>query len=604
MAVTQYVGARYVPLFADPIEWDSQYAYEPLTIVLHEGNSYTSRQYVPKGIDISDDKFWAETGNYNAQVEQYRQEVQTFDERITNNSTNIELLKNTLMSGIKCIAFGDSTGTLTSSPKTFFQYLEDYSGCTVENKCVAGSCLTPKTYGTIDESGFYKISSQFNKIKNYDIIFMAYGTNDWQNSRPLRMRNSVVPNENDISYETCLYNLLYNLSVKCPNTKVVFITPAGGYHKFSSTPSGVEQGTVSNLVNTNLAGFNLGDVVDMTLKVCAHFNVSVVDLYHEMGITPQNIKDNFVNDSGGIFVHYNTSLKQKIGSKLYREFPYSQKYENPTTAAILTTSDFVMNRVVANETAKTLYNQTYSNGFVNDGFLSINLNESVKSRHNINFNINAELNIEFYTWSSASKIEVYIDSLNEDYAPLAVLDGQGFHRLTIPAYFYRGMSTISLKEIGASTYVTNFRAYFGTPTNAQYIGEANANTSVLNLCKLADDVIGDSNNPPVWNKQGTLVKVTGVATLNKDIDSNLIILPEANYMQCKEFASPVSIFNGNQWTFGHVYKSNGVNDGVVLSNHTINLSTGEHSSTIPSGSKVYFNIMFDSTNGFFKGTND
>ena len=73
--VAQYIGARYVPLFADPIEWDNKRAYEPLTIVLYQGNSFTTRQYTPAGIDINNDAFWAETGNYNAQIEQYRQEV-------------------------------------------------------------------------------------------------------------------------------------------------------------------------------------------------------------------------------------------------------------------------------------------------------------------------------------------------------------------------------------------------------------------------------------------------------------------------------------------------------------------------------------------------
>lgn len=75
MAVTQYIGSRYVPLFADPIEWSSNNTYEPLTIVLHEGNSYTSKQAVPKDIDIANEYYWAETGNYNAQIEQYRRET-------------------------------------------------------------------------------------------------------------------------------------------------------------------------------------------------------------------------------------------------------------------------------------------------------------------------------------------------------------------------------------------------------------------------------------------------------------------------------------------------------------------------------------------------
>ena len=87
--VTQYVGARYVPLFAEPLEWDKTKAYEPLTIVLYKGNSYTSRQYVPVGVELTNESFWAETGNYNAQVEQYRQEVKSFDGRITANANAI-----------------------------------------------------------------------------------------------------------------------------------------------------------------------------------------------------------------------------------------------------------------------------------------------------------------------------------------------------------------------------------------------------------------------------------------------------------------------------------------------------------------------------------
>lgn len=75
MSVTQYIGARYVPIFAEPDQWTPDRAYEPLTIVLHEGASFTSKQAVPIGIEITNTQFWACTGNYNAQVEAYRQEV-------------------------------------------------------------------------------------------------------------------------------------------------------------------------------------------------------------------------------------------------------------------------------------------------------------------------------------------------------------------------------------------------------------------------------------------------------------------------------------------------------------------------------------------------
>lgn len=92
MGVTQYVGARYVPKFTDNPDglWTNTVAYEPLTIVLYQGNSYTSRQSVPIGIDISNTDYWAETGNYNAQTEAYRKEVQAilpYDDTPTAGST-------------------------------------------------------------------------------------------------------------------------------------------------------------------------------------------------------------------------------------------------------------------------------------------------------------------------------------------------------------------------------------------------------------------------------------------------------------------------------------------------------------------------------------
>lgn len=100
--VTQYVGARYVPLFANPAQWTNDRQYEPLTIVLHQGNSFTSMQYVPIGIDINNEEFWAQTGNYNAQVEQYRQEVREYSKKVatlentqTQQGATIETLKST-----------------------------------------------------------------------------------------------------------------------------------------------------------------------------------------------------------------------------------------------------------------------------------------------------------------------------------------------------------------------------------------------------------------------------------------------------------------------------------------------------------------------------
>lgn len=73
-----YIGARYVPVFSDTpgSEWDNSISYEPLVIVLHEGNSYTSKTFVPVGVDINNTSYWALTGNFNAQLAQVLEELE------------------------------------------------------------------------------------------------------------------------------------------------------------------------------------------------------------------------------------------------------------------------------------------------------------------------------------------------------------------------------------------------------------------------------------------------------------------------------------------------------------------------------------------------
>lgn len=74
MRVTQYIGARYVPLFYvnsdGTTEWREGVEYEALTIVTWNNNSYTSRKPVPVNVGSPSDnpEYWVQTGNYNAQI--------------------------------------------------------------------------------------------------------------------------------------------------------------------------------------------------------------------------------------------------------------------------------------------------------------------------------------------------------------------------------------------------------------------------------------------------------------------------------------------------------------------------------------------------------
>lgn len=226
--VRQYVGARYVPMFADPLEWSDTIGYEPLTVVLHEGNSYTSRQSVPVGIDIGNATYWAETGNYSAQIEAYRREVLAYDGRITANANAIaaetqaresevaeamadiaaetqarinednelalridSLSKQSPVQdekGRNAVFIGDSFMAPTESyPKKLAYFTAQLMGWTMYNYAYGGS-------GWVDEAGasmnFYhqiqKAAQQISiPVADVDYIVIGGGFNDWNDPTPL-----------------------------------------------------------------------------------------------------------------------------------------------------------------------------------------------------------------------------------------------------------------------------------------------------------------------------------------------------------------------------------------------------------------------------------
>ena len=187
--VRQYVGARYVPLFANPLEWSDTREYEPLTIVTYQGNSYTSMQYVPTNISIADTAYWALTGNFNAQVEAYRAEVRTFDDRINANAAAINAnaaaiaQEKTDRTTNVMLAFGDSYGvdTLSQGPVWCEITANKLQATELHNYCVGGA-----TFNTTKEKNFFvQVDKAISEIKNPEYVKyvgIVGGTNDGTNS--------------------------------------------------------------------------------------------------------------------------------------------------------------------------------------------------------------------------------------------------------------------------------------------------------------------------------------------------------------------------------------------------------------------------------------
>lgn len=115
--VREYIGARYVPIFADPVQWDIDNTYDPLTMVQNAGETYMTKQYVPAGIELptvstgqESNDYWVHMSNWNAQVEAYREEVIAYAAEVLEYNGRITAVENGLP-----IADYDSEHTVTDA---------------------------------------------------------------------------------------------------------------------------------------------------------------------------------------------------------------------------------------------------------------------------------------------------------------------------------------------------------------------------------------------------------------------------------------------------------------------------------------------------------
>lgn len=149
--VSQYIGARYVPLFVG--DWNIDESYEPLCIVSYQGNSFTSKQFVPSGIEIDNETYWAPTGNFNAQLEAYRQEVQQLKTEVYENVSKFGAVGDGVTDDTQAIQDAiDSLDVINfDSDKTYLvsnilissdNKVLNGNGCTIKGKDYATGVLT------------------------------------------------------------------------------------------------------------------------------------------------------------------------------------------------------------------------------------------------------------------------------------------------------------------------------------------------------------------------------------------------------------------------------------------------------------------------------
>lgn len=165
MATRQYIGARYVPKFYDfngSPEWRSGVAYENLTIVTRNGNSYTSKKPVPSNIGEPENnpEYWVSTGIYNEQIETYRQLTLAVSDRVDDLAADGAIGTNNLANG--SITSDKLDSTLSKEVKNGYITPEMYGavgdGVTDDTTAVQ-ECLNHIGTYTVAMFGKYLISS-------------------------------------------------------------------------------------------------------------------------------------------------------------------------------------------------------------------------------------------------------------------------------------------------------------------------------------------------------------------------------------------------------------------------------------------------------------
>lgn len=225
----QYVGARYVPKVMGV--WNKALQYEALSIVTYAGNSFTSKIPVPANIDISNETYWVNTGNYNAQVEAYRTETAQLKTDLNNETTN---RKNADKDNILWIGDSYSVNYNHKLPngvrdmlnaKNWYEYSKGGAG-------FAGAWAGASFNDLIQQAKNEMSDTQKEMIK---YVYIVGGANDsgfsWETLKPkvistVNNAKSSFPNAQVcFIFASSAYDTYLNLLTKCKNISNDLIVP-------------------------------------------------------------------------------------------------------------------------------------------------------------------------------------------------------------------------------------------------------------------------------------------------------------------------------------------------------------------------------------------
>ncbi len=320
MSVREYIGARYIMKFADPLQHDSTLTYEPLTVVQYMGASYISRQYVPAGIAITDTNYWLLLANYNVQIEQYRREVAEMSDTVDDHTRQLAGTQN---SGLKQmitdavtdinIDITNLTNQLDGTAESGLKTLIDTNSSDIRSLKFTDLTHTNQLAGTVTSGLKDLIQTNSDDIDSLETTTGTH-TNQLAGTANSGLKNLIQTNSNDIDVLENKFNNKFvvangTISVEGNSQGVVnlnlaslqqFIPSLTSFQDFINNWRIINIEEIATTITSNTAYWGIGTVI-RTLNNDESFP------YPHYSISQSNLM---------IFLYNNNSTTSNVGYRL------------------------------------------------------------------------------------------------------------------------------------------------------------------------------------------------------------------------------------------------------------------------------------------------